>query len=117
MADLPGRSPPPRSAGQAAQFNTAGVVQTQLGPHDGVANPTRRATGFLLSAFDPARLNGSAAPLPASYAMTNVNSILTLPHLGGNGCTVLGITPIDVQLGVQAAPPADFFARPSQTTN
>ena len=115
LADLPDESAA-KTAGQAAQFNTAGVVQTQLGPHDGVANPTP-GTGFLLSAFDPARLNGSAAPLPASYAMTNVNSILTLPHLGGNGCTVLGITPIDVQLGVQAAPPADFFARPSQTTN
>lgn len=49
--------------------------------------------------------------------MTPVNPILTLPHLGGNGCTALGITPIDTQLGRTNAPPADFFARPSQTKN
>ena len=92
------------------------MTQTELGPHDGVANRTP-GTGNLLSAFDPARLIGLEPPLPASYAMTDPASILALPHYGGAGCSRLGITPLDAQLGVQAPPPADFFARPSLTTN
>lgn len=116
LADLPDEANA-RVAGQAAQFATAGVTQTNLGPHDGVANPTP-GTGFLLSAFDPARLQGSAPPLPAAYAMTDPGTIATLPHDGGAGCSALGITPLDQQLAVPStAPPGDFFARPSLTTN
>ncbi len=116
LADLPDEAAA-RTAGQAAQFNTAGVTQMNLGPHDGVANPTP-GTGFLLSAFDPARLAGSAPPLPASYASIDPGTVNTLPHYGGNGCSALGITPLDTQLNVpNTAPPDDFFARPSQTTN
>ena len=115
LADLPDENSA-RVAGQAAAFATAGVTQTNLGPHDGVANPTP-GTGFLLSAFDPSRLIGTAAPLPASYAMIDPAAVNTLPHLGGAGCSALGITPMDAQLGVTSPPPADFLARPSQTTN
>ena len=115
LADLPDEHAA-KLAGQDPSFATAGVTQTELGPHDGVANPTP-GTGALLSAFDPARLIGLEPPLPASYAMTDPASILALPHYGGAGCSRLGITPLDAQLGVQAPPPADFFARPSLTTN
>ncbi len=116
LADLPDEANA-KVAGQAAQFATAGVTQTNLGPHDGVANPTP-GTGFLLSAFDPARLAGTAPPLPASYAMIDPATIATLPHYNGAGCSALGITPLDTQLNVpNTAPPADFFARPSLTTN
>ncbi len=115
LADLPDEAAA-KVAGQAAQFATAGVTQSQLGPHDGVQNPTP-GQGALLSAFDPARLLGTVAPLPASYAMIDMATVLTLPHYGGNGCTALGITPIDAQLSMRQSPPADFFARPSQTKN
>ena len=60
---------------------------------------------------------GTAPPLPASYAMIAPATVNALPHFAGAGCSALGITPIDQQLGVAATPPADFFARPSQTTN
>ena len=115
LADLPDEAQA-RITGQSPQFATAGVIQTNLGPHDGVANPTP-GEGFLLSAFDPARLAGTAPPLPPSYALTDVPTILSLPHYGGAGCSALGITPIDRQLGVTTTIPADFFPRPSQTTN
>lgn len=115
LADLPDEAAA-KIAGQAAQFATAGVTQTELGPHDGVANPTP-GTGSLLSAFDPARLMGTAMPLPASYAMIPANTIAAMPHYAGAGCAALGITPIDVQFGISTPPPADFFARPSQTRN
>ncbi len=115
LADLPDEATA-KVAGQAARFATAGVTQTQLGPHDGVQNPTP-GQGALLSAFDPARLLGTAAPLPASYAMIDMTTVLTLPHYNGAGCTALGITPLDTQLGLSNPPPADFFARPSQTKN
>ena len=115
LADLPDEANA-KIAGQAPQFATAGVTQTQLGPHDGVANPTP-GSGNLLSAFDPARLQGTAAPLPASYAMIDPATVNTLPHFAGAGCTALGITPIDQQLGITTTIPADFLARPSQTSN
>ena len=115
LADLPDEAQA-RLAGQGAQFATAGITQTNLGPHDGVANPTP-GEGFLLSAFDPARLAGTAPPLPPSYAMTPVGTILSLPHYGGAGCSAIGMTPIDRQLGITTTIPADFFPRPSLTTN
>ena len=115
LADLP-EELSARVSGQAPQFATAGVTQANLGPHDGVATPTP-GSGNLLSAFDPARLMGSAAPLPASYAMIDPATVATLPHLGGAGCSALGIRPVDTQLGITTTVPADFFARPSQTSN
>ena len=60
------------AAGNSAAFNAvvpasapAGFTQQYLGPRD-TNSPT---TDSLLSAFDPRRLQGTAAPLPASYAM------------------------------------------------
>jgi phospholipase C len=115
LADLPDEAAA-RLAGQAAGFNTAGVTQTNLGPHDGVVNATP-GTGSLLSAFDPARLMGTAPVLPASYAMIDPTTVATMPHFAGAGCTALGITPLDTQLGVTTTVPSDFFARPSRTPN
>jgi len=115
LADLPDELSA-RVSGQAPQFATAGVTQANLGPHDGVATPTP-GSGNLLSAFDPARLMGSAPPLPASYAMIDPATVAALPHLGGAGCSALGIRPVDAQLGITTTVPADFFARPSQTSN
>ena len=115
LADLPDELSA-KMEGQDAKFATAGVTQTQLGPHDGTANPTP-GTGFLLSAFDPARLAGTAPPLPPSYAIIDPAQVNTLPHSGGAGCAALGITPLDTQLGITTTVPADFFPRPSQTKN
>lgn len=68
----------------------------------------------LLSAFEPARLLGKAAPLPASFAMIPAAQITSLPHAGAQGCKALQITPTDYVDGTATDPaPADFNPRPS----
>jgi phospholipase C len=84
--------------------------QKYLGPGDahvpGVSD--------LLIAFDNARLLGTAAPLPASYALIPAAQVTTLPHAGAQGCRALQITPTDLVNGVVIDPaPADFNPRPS----
>jgi len=66
----------------------------------------------LVSAFDPARLNGTAAPLPANYVMIPENLIQVLPATSGYGCRELGIVPVDRALGIKNQIPADFNPRP-----
>ncbi len=99
MADLP----------DEAQARVAGFTlfkQHYLGPgDDGVPG-----IGNLLSAFDPARLTGKAAPLPAAYAMTaNADAI---PPDNNQGCKAIGIVPVDAALGIKTVIPADFNPRP-----
>ena len=82
--------------------------QANLGPADAL---TPDVTD-LSSAFDPARLSGSAPPLPASYAAVPDDLITKLPAASGYGCKALGITPVDIVLGISNAVPADFNPRP-----
>ena len=80
--------------------------QENLGPSDDLTP----GVGTLLSAFDPARLEGKAKPLPASYAITpDVNA---MPPDDNQGCRVIGITPTDYTLGIVNHIPADFNPRP-----
>ncbi len=98
---------PDERKGRAAGLREFG--QPDLGPADG---PDSEA-GSLYSAFDPARLQGRLPPLPASYAMVPEQDIRHLPHLDGQGCHALGITPTDyVQGKLIDPPPADFNPRP-----
>ena len=70
----------------------------------------------LTGAFDNARLEGTAAPLPASYATIPASFVYTFPQYGGQGCAVLNIVPTDYQNGTLIdPPPADFNPRPSTT--
>jgi phospholipase C len=115
LADLPDEAEA-RTAGADQQFATAGVQQTNLGPHDGIAHPTP-GSGNLLTAFDPARLAGTTPPLPPAYATTDPAELARMPHYDGAGCKALGITPVDAQLGIKTTIPPDFFARPGQTRN
>jgi phospholipase C len=66
----------------------------------------------LVSAFDPARLNGTVAPLPVSYVMIPENLIHVLPSTSGYGCRELGIVPVDRALGIENEIPDDFNPRP-----
>jgi phospholipase C len=92
----------------------ARVVGTQkygldnMGPMDALTP----GIGGLLSAFDPARLAGRAAPLPASYVTVPQNLITTLPQQSGYGCKDLGIVPTDQELGINNPIPSDFNPRP-----
>ena len=99
LADLPDEA-------QARVAGLAMLKQANLGP----ADDDTPGVGNLLSAFDPARLEGRAKPLPASYAMTpDVNAI---PPDNNQGCRVIGIVPTDIALGIPNVIPADFNPRP-----
>jgi phospholipase C len=107
LADLPDELQA-RIMGEDAQFAKHGITQLNLGPHD----DRTPGTGDLLTGFDPARLMGSAPPIPASYAELADDVMNTLPHYDGQGCKALGITPTDQQLGYHYPIPADFNPRP-----
>lgn len=91
------------------QFAPAGFQQKFLGPRD-LNSPI---TDSLLSGFDPKRLLGLSAPLPASLAMIPSDVLTSLPHYAGAGCKAVGITPMDQRLGIVNTVPAGFNALPS----
>jgi phospholipase C len=82
--------------------------QTDLGPEDAL---TADVTD-LLGAFDPARLKGTATPLPKSYVKVDESLFQELPQKTGYGCKDLGITTTDRALGVKNAVPIDFNPLP-----
>jgi len=86
--------------------------QKHLGPSDaGVTG-----VGDLFTAFDNARLLGTAPKLAASYAEIPAALVTSLPHFNGAGCRTLGIVPTDVSTSTGAVidpAPADFNPRPS----
>ena len=96
---------PDERAGVAAGL--ARLHQAGLGPDD-----SRTDVGDLTAAFDPARLTGKAAPLPASYATIPAATVAALPQSSGFGCKAIGIVPTDYAQGVANDVPADFNPRP-----
>ncbi len=98
-----------RIEGRQPRFNGPdGFVQEHLGPHDS----RTPGTSNLLSGFDPARLRGDVAPLPASYAELPDDVVRTLPHYAGRGCAALGMTTTDRSQNIVNPIPADFNPRP-----
>lgn len=88
--------------------------QKGLGPEDAL---TPGITD-LLDAFSSSRLLGRADPLPASYVLVPEALIQTLPHAWGfSGCSYLGITTTDRQLGITNTVPSDFNPRPKTNKN
>jgi phospholipase C len=79
-----------------------------LGPADALTPDITDLAG----AFEPARLSGAAAPLPASYVMIPENLVQVLPSTSGDGCRELGIIPVDRALGIKNQIPPDFNPRP-----
>jgi len=77
------------------------------------------AVDDLTDAFDPGRLAGTTAPLPASYAEVPGTYVFNLPSKTGIGCGAIGVIPVDYLRGVENNIPADFNPRPSSdpTTN
>jgi phospholipase C len=68
----------------------------------------------LVSAFDPARLSGKAAPLPPSYAIIPEDLIHKLPQQTGIGLAWVGVEPTDYQQGIVNTIPPDFNPRPGR---
>ena len=96
-------------AGEDPRFNgPGGFVQHHLGPRD-INAPE---TDDLLAGFDPDRLSGAAAPLPASLAMVPESDLQQLPHYGGQGCRAIGMVPEDRRQSVRAPVPAGFNTLP-----
>ena len=92
---------------RAAKIGAA-TIQKNMGPIDAEAS-----ISDLTEAFDNARLSGTAAPLPASYAEISATIVHTLPHYNGQGCYTLNIVPTDYTGGkLQDPAPADFNPRP-----
>jgi phospholipase C len=89
----------------------AKTIQPNMGPYD--ANPD---ISDLTTAFDNARLSGTASLLPAEYAGIPASVVHTLPHYNGQGCYTLNIVPTDYVNGVLIDPaPSDFNPRPSSS--
>ncbi len=94
----------------ALKQGAAKYGQNFLGPSDNPDIPV----GSLFSAFHNGRLLGTVRPLPAQYAIIPAPKVATLPHLGGQGCHALGITPTDMVKGKLLDPaPPDFNPRPN----
>jgi phospholipase C len=92
-----------------AEHAAATTIEPNMGPVD-----NEGYIGDMLGAFDNARLSGTAAPLPASYAEIPDDVVHTLPHYNGQGCYTLNIVPTDYVGGKLLDPaPADFNPRPS----
>ena len=103
LADLPDEA-----AARALGEKTYG--QKYLGPSD----DQTPGVGDLFSAFDNARLLGIAPSLPPSFAEIPRAQVISLPHFGAQGCSVLHITPTDIVHGKVIDPaPQDFNPRPS----
>ena len=67
----------------------------------------------LVSAFDPARLAGKAAPLPGSYAAIPDDLVGGISKQSQLGLSWVGIEPTDYQQGIANPIPSDFNPRPS----
>jgi phospholipase C len=83
--------------------------QNDLGPADDKV----AGVGDLFSGFDNLRLLGKRKPLPPDYAEIPGSAIGSFPHMQGEGCKLLGITPTDA--GRPNPIPADFNPRPDTT--
>ncbi|HEV2356260.1 MAG TPA: alkaline phosphatase family protein [bacterium] len=83
--------------------------QDNLGPDDAMTP----GIDDLVGAFDPARLAGQAAPLPAGYVEIPDQNVTRLPAASGMSCRSVGIVPTDIGLGVHNEIPADFNPRPA----
>ena len=89
-----------------------GTPQTALAPSDG------DGTADLFEAFDNDKLLGNTALVPASAVTIPQQTVLSLPHFGGNGCATLNITPTDYPNGYSTGgefdpPPTYFNPRPT----
>ena len=83
--------------------------QNDLGPADDKV----AEVGDLFSGFDNQRLLGKRKLLPATYAEIPEAMIASFPHMRGEGCKALEITPTDS--GRPNPIPADFNPRPDTT--
>jgi phospholipase C len=102
LADLPDEE-------RGRQIGHDKFGQDNLGPADDKVPDV----SDLFSGFDNLRLIGTRKPLSAQYAKISHKLMDTYPHMSGEGCKVLHITPTDT--GRPNPLPADFNPRPDAT--
>ena len=83
--------------------------QQNLGPNDALTT----GVSDLISGFDPDRLSGKTALVPASQVEIADNIVNTLPQQSGYGCKDIGIVPVDQALNIHNPIPSDFNPRPN----
>ena len=84
--------------------------ESMWGPDD-----ADKGVSDLVSAFDPARLKGSAKPLDKSYAIIDDAIVSSIPPTSNGqpyGLKQIGVTPVDIAKGLANPIPADFNPRP-----
>lgn len=82
--------------------------QSDWGPDDALTP----GVSDLVCALDPARLQGAAALLPASYAIIPDRIVGILPQQSGYGLEDIGVTPVDIARRLPNPIPPDFNPRP-----
>jgi len=82
--------------------------QSEWGPDDALSADVSDLT----SAFEPARLSGQAAPLPAEYAIIPDDIVNVLPQQSGYGSKDIGVAPVDIARSLPNPVPPDFNPRP-----
>jgi phospholipase C len=92
--------------------NEYGARQAASQPNYGPDDALTPGIADLVDAFDPAKLDGSVAPLPATLAEIPAGFDL-FPTQEGQGCAAVGITPVQPLTGESNAAPVDFNPRPS----
>ncbi len=108
LATLPAEYQARQTARTVGISGTGSATQANYGPDDAL---TPGITD-LVDAFDPAKLNGSVAPLPATLAEVPAGFTL-FPTQEGQGCREVGITPVQPLAGESNVAPTDFNPRPS----
>ncbi len=91
---------------QRGAADAARLGKSNYGPNDG------QGVTDLVDAFDPDRLAGRIAPLPASYAYVDPYFIRNIPQKTHLGCGAIGVVPVDYLRGVRNRIPSDFNPRP-----
>ena len=102
LADLPDEE-------RGRELGKRTLGQKDLGPADDKVE----GVGDLFSGFSNLRLLGKKQPFPPGYAEIPESVIRSFPHMGGEGCRSLRITPTDA--GRPNPVPADFNPRPDTT--
>ncbi len=96
-----------------AEEKGRGIGRVELGRSNwGPDDALTEGVSDLLAAFDPARLQGAAPPLPSSYAEIPDTVVDTLPQASGYGLKDIAIVPVDRALGLPNPIPLDFNPRP-----
>jgi len=106
LANLPSEYSARQTAATTGISGTGSMTATNYGPDDALTG----GIDDLVDAFDPAKLNGTAMTLTASSAEIPAGFNF-YPTQEGQGCSQIGVTPVQPLPGESNAVPTDFNPR------